>query len=87
VAKQVWQEEPPPAYGRYDWPAIKRRLQSRPGEWTLVAEQVPRSVASAIRRDNIAALRDERWEFECRTRQTQGNLADLWMTARRREEG
>lgn len=81
-----WQPQPP-LRGNYDWPDIAKRLKARPGQWLLIAEQVPRTVHGAVVRGRIQALRDPRWVFECKTRNTNGKNADIWMSARHREEG
>lgn len=83
---ETWRADPPPTPHRFDWKAIRERLQKRPGEWTLVAKGGSRSIAGAIRAGRIAALRDNDWEYGVRVRQTKGNNGDIWMSAFKREE-
>lgn len=82
----TWQEQPPPERGGYDWPAILRKLRRRPEKWLLVAEQAPRSIQSAVRRGHISMIRDDpNWDYDIRCRRTNGQRADIWMSARRKE--
>lgn len=80
---------PPPSRstGRYDWWDITRRLKAKPGEWMLVLEAQPRTVADAIRRKRMSALDDPEWEFELTTRNNneQDKTCDYWMAAHRKE--
>lgn len=85
MAAEKWQDEPP-RRGRYDWGPITKRLRSRPDKWLKIGEQVPRSVYGAIKGDRIKALRDSAWVYEVRTSNTNGPLADIWMSARPRTE-
>ena len=55
-----WKEPPPPARNdrrSQKWEAVNEALRSRPGVWALVAENTSATVATAIRRSSLAALR------------------------------
>lgn len=49
----------------------------------LIFERVPRSYPNAHTRGRLNALKDNTWSYELITRNTEGNIADLWMRARR----
>lgn len=85
---EKWLRSLPPKRGAYDWADIVRALHRRPDQWLLIGEQIPRSVCSAIKRDHIAALRNPRWNYQCRSRRTSADLklADIYMMASRRTE-
>lgn len=85
MTTETWQDDPP-RRGRYDWGAITKRLQRKPTKWLLIREQAPRSIYGAITRNRIAALRDPEWVYEVRTSNTHGEVADIWMSARPRDE-
>lgn len=88
MAAKSWRAQPPErkSNARTDWKAIAAKLRRRPGEWVLVAEQIKRSTHGSITRGRIAVLRDPDWVYEASTRNTNGDLADLWMSARARRE-
>lgn len=83
-----WQNAPPPRRGGYDWDDISKRLRARPGRWMRVAQSKPRSVQEAVNRGRIRLLRDDKWTYRCEVRNTSrdNNLADIWMTAERKED-
>jgi hypothetical protein len=81
-----WEDELPPRRGKYNWTAIASRLRERPGTWLLIEEQGSRSIYSAVKRGRLTALRDPEWVYEIKTRNTNGNKADIWMSARPRTE-
>lgn len=81
---EKWGAEAPQITRKYDWYGIAARLRRRPGQWLLVGEQYNRALAGAIRRGHMRAFNDPAWEYEVKTRNTKGNLADIWMTARER---
>lgn len=55
----------PPARVKYDWEAIADQLRASPGEWFLVFEKGPKSVAQSIIQGDTKALAGA--EFETRT--------------------
>lgn len=85
MTTETWQDKPP-RRGSYDWGEITKRLRKRPGKWLLIREQAPRSLYGAVRRDRIAALRDPKWVYVVRTTNTNGERADIWMSATPRAE-
>ena len=86
MPRSKWAEAPPATRRQYDWKAIAAELRKRPDEWKLVAVQANRSIRSAIKRQRINALKDPEWIFDVQTRNTHGQLADIWMSARPRTE-
>src|SRR3546814_12304673 len=64
--------------GVHNWKAVAEALKLRPGVWALVAEQVPRSNATAIRRGERVAFRPpEDWLVVTRNRN--GHRSALYM--------
>ena len=92
MADQVWANEPPPVTvarrGRFDWAQITADLRARPGEWLLIADDAGLGVYSAIKRDKMADLRDDEWEYIAATRNNnrETGTCELWMTAQKRED-
>lgn len=74
---------PPPRRGTRDWGEATTKARRHPGEWVLIFERVPRSYPNAHTRGRLNALKDNTWSYELITRNTVGNIADLWMRARR----
>lgn len=86
--EQVWRAEPPSKRG-YDWATIVDQLTSRPGEWLLINEEATRSLAGAIKRRKMRAIKDAwaaGWELKVTTRNNTTKTAEVWMSAVRREE-
>ena len=55
-------EGPPPPRVKFDWDAIAEQLRSEPGEWFLVFEEGPVTVATSIRQGDTKALTDPHFE-------------------------
>jgi len=68
----------PPARSKYDWEAIARALKREPGEWAVVARDVPRSHAAQIRAGAKRAFRPAE-HYLCTTVGPAGPRADLYM--------
>lgn len=63
---------------KYDWHAVARALRERPGKWALVAKDVPRSTAAAIKRgERVAFQPPEDWLVT--TSGPAGSRGDLYM--------
>lgn len=58
---------PPKSRHGYDWEIIGAELKARPGQWKLIFENGPTSVANGIRQGNVSRLRPEDG-FEVTTR-------------------
>lgn len=71
---------------KYDWEAITAKLRRHPEQWIEVIQQGPRSLDSSVKRQRMLAVRDPKWEYTSCTRNTNGNRADLWMMASRRDK-
>lgn len=59
-------DAPPTRTKRYDWDGIAGKLRRKPGEWALIYEGDRATYATAIRNDDIKALRKGAG-FEMRT--------------------
>lgn len=74
---------PPPRRGSRDWTYWATYAKAHPGEWHLAFEQIARSTPNAAARGKISALVDKRYRIDLMTRNTNGNLADVYIMARR----
>ena len=84
----VWSPDPPNRK-RYDWATIVAELTDRPGEWRLIDETASRSLAGAVKRRRMRAIKDAYeagWELRVSTRDNTAKTAEVWMTAVRRED-
>lgn len=63
---------------KYDWEGIASELRSMPGQWAIVARDVPRSHAAMIRSGRYRAFRPPE-HYEVTTVGPAGNRADLYM--------
>ncbi len=77
----TWANPPAPRTKskRFNWRGIADELTQHPGDWALVLEQVPKTVAAAARRGRMVALRRTDGTFEVRTRNQKGLIADVYM--------
>jgi hypothetical protein len=83
---EQWTDTPPPKKGSRDWESIAETLREHPGKWLLVIEQASRSTHGSVVRGRIKAVREtDEWYYECRTRNTNGKLADIYMSAKRKK--
>lgn len=82
----VWSEAPPGPLPRYDWFQIAEELRERPGEWRLIDAEASRSLAGAIIRKKMTALKSDEWDYKVTTRHNTDKTAEVWMTAVRKEE-
>lgn len=73
----------PPNRGARDWDGAIADAKRHVGQWVLIFEQAPRSTPNALTRGAVNVLKDPRWNFELRTRNTNGHRADIWMRATR----
>jgi len=67
-----------PTQRKYDWEGIASALRSMPGEWAVVARDVPRTHAAMIRSGRYRAFRPPD-HYEVTTVGPAGNRADLYM--------
>lgn len=74
-----WEEPPatPHGRGRAFWPSLLRELDTRPGQWAVVAEDVAASVASYLKKTYP--------EYEFTLRGVKNNRAEK-LYGRRRSE-
>jgi hypothetical protein len=58
TADVEWVEDLPPERNtKYNWLAISRQLQARPGEWAKIFDRDRTAIVNAIRQNNIHAVR------------------------------
>jgi hypothetical protein len=93
MPKEVWRKEPPARPRRYDWEGITAKLKKKPGQWYLITDehggtQSNMSLAGAIKRKKMVALREPGWTFSVRTLHNDltTRTAEVWMSAERKEE-
>jgi hypothetical protein len=88
MPKEVWRKEPPARPRRYDWEGITAKLKKKPGQWYLIADDANMSLAGAIKRKKMVALREPGWTFSVRTlhNDLSTRTAEVWMSAERKEE-
>lgn len=74
----------PPERRDYHWAEVAERLRARPGEWALVHERLPASVAWSVNAGRVGPVHKDRG-FRTRTvGNTQGagvvrTIRELWM--------
>lgn len=62
----------------HNWDQVATELRKRPGEWALVARQIARSHATAIKRGERTAFQPPE-DFLVTTRGRNEHLSDLYM--------
>jgi hypothetical protein len=86
MSEPVWRKYPPARPRKYDWDVITETLRGNPGEWLLIDEEATVSLATAITRKKMVALRSDTWEYKVKTVNNDhlNNRAEVWMSAERK---
>ncbi|WIA95769.1 hypothetical protein [Curtobacterium sp. MCBA15_004] len=71
-----WEDPEPDARIKYDWAAMLAALRSRPGEWALIFEDAPASVATNLKRGIYADSKPG--EFETARRSVKKSRAKIY---------
>lgn len=87
MADRTWRADPPARPKRYDWDGITKELRRRPGKWMLIDSAASISLAGAITRQKMTALRSDTWDYAVRTLNNDHvkRTAEVWMSATRKE--